>query len=237
MHLSEYGKMYKLENSHWWFVARKKYIENTLGSRNKLVILDYGCGTGGTTKFLEKYGTVYGVDISSEAIKFARKRNTNSQLIKDNKIPFKKNNFDLVVLLDVIYHKNFNTNLDLKEIKRVLKPNGILLITNPTLKILNGYHDKLVETNERKNINKIINDLKSFNFQNVSYGHIFMFTLPILIINRLVVSKLYPQADGLYKLPKIVNILLIKICELEIKMFNSKSYIGSSIIVLANNIK
>lgn len=237
MHLSEYEKMYKLENSHWWFVARKKYIEITLGSRNKLVILDYGCGTGGTTKFLEKYGHVYGVDVSNEAIKFSKKRKINCQIIKDNKIPFKKNTFDLVVLLDVIYHKSFNANLDLLEIKRVLKPNGIILVTNPTFKILSGYHDKLVETRERKKIIEIINGLKLFNFEKISSGHIFMFTLPLLIINRLIISKIFPKTDSLYQLPKTVNLLLIKICQLEIKLFNSKSYIGSSVIVLAKNIK
>lgn len=237
MHLSEYEKMYKLENSHWWFVARKKFIENTLGGRNKLVILDYGCGTGGTTKFLEKYGQVYGVDINSTAIKFSQKRNVNCQIIKKNKIPFKKNTFDLVVLLDVIYHKSFNTNLDLKEIKRVLKPNGILLVTNPTLKILSSYHDKLVKTRERKKINDVINDLKSFNFEKISQGHIFMFTLPLLIINRLIISKMFPKTDSLYQLPKILNILLIKICQFEIKIFKSKSFTGSSVIVLVKNIK
>jgi len=237
MHQSEYEKMYQLEKSHWWFVARKKHIENTLGELSNLVILDYGCGTGGTTEFLKKYGKVYGVDINSEAIKFSKKRNINCQIIKNNKILFKKNTFDLVLLLDVFYHKKFKTKKDLKEIKRVLKPSGILFITNPTISILSGHHDKIVETSKRKKISEITSELKQLNFKKISGGHIFMFTLPLVIFTRLVISNIYPKSDGLYELPKILNTLLIKICELEIKIFNSKSFIGSSIIVVAKNIK
>ena len=98
-------------------------------------VLDYGCGTGYGTNILSKTAnTVVGVDISEETIIYAsnnfRSPNTTFIKIESEKLPFDDNTFDLVTSFQVIEHLK-NTKQYLNEIKRVLKPHGLLLITTP----------------------------------------------------------------------------------------------------------
>ena len=50
MYEHEYEAMYLLENSYWWYVARRtlavELLKEEIGSRDLLRILDVGCGTG-----------------------------------------------------------------------------------------------------------------------------------------------------------------------------------------------
>lgn len=104
------------------------------------IILDIGCGGGKAVQFLAKHvpnGKVYGIDHSPDMVKLAR--NVNQTLIKDDRVeishgsvsslPFSNERFTLVTAFETI---QFWPNLseDLKEIKRVLKPSGKLLIVN-----------------------------------------------------------------------------------------------------------
>src|SRR5215470_13404290 len=50
MYEHEYEAMYQLENSYWWFVARRdlavELLKNEINGQNSVRILDVGCGTG-----------------------------------------------------------------------------------------------------------------------------------------------------------------------------------------------
>ncbi len=50
MNTAEYERMYKLEDTYWWFVARRALVEAEIfkyyQNRTDLTILDLGCGTG-----------------------------------------------------------------------------------------------------------------------------------------------------------------------------------------------
>ena len=52
--------MYRLEDSHFWFVGKRYFIDSLLNKYKKGIknILDLGSGTGGATKHLQKYGKV-----------------------------------------------------------------------------------------------------------------------------------------------------------------------------------
>ena len=61
-----YEVVHDLEESHWFFVAKRRILSRLLdemldGTRNPR-ILDVGCGTGATMGFLERYGEVTGVE-------------------------------------------------------------------------------------------------------------------------------------------------------------------------------
>jgi ubiquinone/menaquinone biosynthesis C-methylase UbiE len=104
------------------------------------VILDVGCGGGRTISKLAGMavtGKVYGVDYSEDSVKVATKQ--NKKLIEAGRVkvlnasveslPFSDNFFDLVTAVETYY---FWPDLigDLKEIKRVLKPKGQLILIN-----------------------------------------------------------------------------------------------------------
>jgi len=140
----------QVEREH---LDRYKFAGNYAGGK---VVLDIACGTGYGSKYLLSYKPkmVYGVDISEEAIAYAKDNFKSKKLIfkVGNATDLKDFNnilFDLVVSFETIEHiKNYNKFL--KEINRLLKADGCLLISTPnrkysspnSLKPLNPYHVK-----------------------------------------------------------------------------------------------
>src|SRR5689334_9843603 len=98
------------ENDYWWFVGRRKIIMTLLEEylkkypdKRSLKILDIGCGTGGTTKALAKFGDVYASDSSLTALKYTRK-NGLDKLIRcsASNLPFRPETFDTITILDAL---------------------------------------------------------------------------------------------------------------------------------------
>ena len=115
-----------------------------------MTILDIGCGGGGTVNKLAQIATkgrIYGIDYSEESIRISRK--TNKDLITKgcvqiqqgsvSVLPFNENMFDLVTAVETHYFWPDLTT-DLKEVMRVLKPGGMLLILGGEYK--GGKYDK-----------------------------------------------------------------------------------------------
>lgn len=96
-------------------------------------LLDIGCGIGTISLELQKIGfKVYGIDFSAVAIEKAKKKGINAikcDVDKDG-ILFKDNYFDVVWAGDIVEHV-FDPIFLLKEISRVLKKTGKVLITIP----------------------------------------------------------------------------------------------------------
>ncbi len=121
------------------------------------VILDVGCGGGKTVNRLVQrasQGKVFGIDYSPDMVKYSKK--VNKQLIAENRVEilegsvekmvFPDNFFDLVTAFETYY---FWSNIPdaMREIKRVLKPNGKLLMVNEMVKdgVYEVEHAKLIE--------------------------------------------------------------------------------------------
>lgn len=110
-------------------------------------VLDLGCGTGyGANMLAAHVEDVIAVDISEEAISDAAKSYPASNLhflriepIESRDLPFPDSNFDDVISFQVIEHIE-HVGSYLKEIRRVLKPGGRLLLTTPnsSLRLLPG---------------------------------------------------------------------------------------------------
>ena len=103
-------------------------------------VLDLGCGSGGYVVSLAKNGyEVYGLDFSKEAIEVAKswlKDNGNKGNLKlgsiYKKLPYGDNFFDAVISFRVIHHATIEDIRKLiKELERILKPQGLLFITVP----------------------------------------------------------------------------------------------------------
>lgn len=94
-------------------------------------VLDVGCGDGSITKTLkEKLGLsveqVHGCDIVAPALALAENQFTFS-LIDGSILPYESQSFDVVYALMSLHHIRDLTGM-LREIKRVLRPNGVLIV-------------------------------------------------------------------------------------------------------------
>lgn len=100
-------------------------------------ILDIGASPFHITFCLKKLGyDVVGLDLKpSQFSKFINKYDLTIEKcnIEEERFPFKNNSFDFIIFLEIFEHLRINPISTLKEINRVLKPNGILLLTTPNL--------------------------------------------------------------------------------------------------------
>lgn len=132
MELNEFLEKTKQDKVSKYFITRrymflKEYLKNKKGSS-----LDIGCNQGFFTEFLRNLGfDSYGIDIGESHIDFAKKNGKSSYSIGSaEKIPFEDNRFDVIILLATLEHIRDRATA-LKEINRVLKPNGTLIVTIP----------------------------------------------------------------------------------------------------------
>jgi len=95
-------------------------------------ILDIGCGNARNLKpFIEKGFECTGIDSSKELITIAKEQVHDAKLLQATatKLPFPDKSFDYVICLAVLHHlKPKDHEKAVKEIKRVLKPEGIAAI-------------------------------------------------------------------------------------------------------------
>ena len=104
------------------------------------IILDVGCGGGGAVKILAQAvprGKVYGVDYSEDVLLTARR--VNRPLIEQGRVALKHGSVSELPFPDAAFDlaTAFETTMfwpspveDLREVRRVLKPGGTLLIAN-----------------------------------------------------------------------------------------------------------
>jgi len=132
-------------------------IHEIASDENIRVTLDAGCGTGRFVSSLAHLVTLsVGVDFSREAIYNAMERriftrtkdNTFLCLAEIENLPFLENTFDLILSLGVIEHFKNPIPL-LKEMRRVLKPDGLLFLEVPNRKGF-GRTKKWMEMSRRK---------------------------------------------------------------------------------------
>lgn len=241
MQASEYENIFRNEEIHGWYRGMKflslQFLEKYLPKKKNLTILDAGCGTGAMVSALNKYGQVYGIDNSSLAVSFCRKRNLkNISKASVEKIPFKDRRFDLVTSFDVLYINGLNYEQALKEFSRILKKNGILLIRVPAFEFLRGGHDTVVHTGHRfvrKELASFIKEAR-FSIKFISYSNFFLF-LPILL-TRILSRKKEPKSD-VGSMAPISNFLLGKLLILEGKIMEFTPLpFGVSLFVVAQKI-
>ncbi len=116
---------------------RRKKVVRMVG-RNKRV-LDLGCSLGNISKgLLANRNEVYGIDVAKESVDFCKKLGIKAKVhnVEEGKMPYKDDFFDVVVFSEVVEHL-FNTDHAIREIYRVLKKGGYLIITTPNIAALN----------------------------------------------------------------------------------------------------
>lgn len=233
-----YADLYDLEEAHWWHKAKRNlvsdFLKRYLPDKN-CKILDVGCGTGKNIEVFSKFGNVRGIDNSSEAIAFCKKRGLrNVTLGNIEKMPFGKESFNCVTTLDVLEHVDDSKSL--KEIYRVLRKSGIIIATVPAFPKLWSRWDEVLHHKRRytqKTLKGVLQK-NGFKIVKISYLHSFLF-LPVLTIRAVknLINRNYYPSD--FKLSnRVVDYLLENIANLE-KFFiiNARIPFGTSLIIVA----
>lgn len=111
-----------------WHYATLRKLENYSICDKK--ILDVGCGIGRLLRNIICNVKV-GIDPSSKALQIASKNDKGYYLCATaENLPLKSENFDIIFFLEVIEH-TYNPEMVLNEINRVLKKDGLLILSFP----------------------------------------------------------------------------------------------------------
>ncbi len=113
-------------------------LSKSFMKKNLIKLLDFGCGNGANTiLFKEDFQQIIGVEVEKDRLKEASDyvnshgiTNISYKIYDGYNLPFKEKTFDYVISYEVLEHTE-DDNQAIKEIKRVLKKNGLFILTVP----------------------------------------------------------------------------------------------------------
>lgn len=159
-----------------------KYLEN----KKYIKLLDIGCGTAYLKELLPEKTEYYGLDLSTEMLKVAKNKNLpNTHLTqgRSDQIPYEDNTFDVVTCSQSFHHYP-DRQKALQEAKRVLKPDGIYILSDTGTGGISGWFDnnilfKIIHSGDykssgRKEIETLLKNegfeiLESYNLSRIVY--------------------------------------------------------------------
>ncbi|MGE5427931.1 MAG: class I SAM-dependent methyltransferase, partial [Methylococcaceae bacterium] len=242
MEKSEYTRMYTLETSFWWYRVLHELVETTIQKqkpKGKIRILDAGCGTGRMMEICQKYGKVEGIDYSTDAVDYARKRGLDNVHLGDlNEVQLQPGSYDIIVSLDVLYHAAIkNDRAIVEKFYDALKEGGLLIINLPAFDYLKRSHDIVVHAKKRYRKKAFKKELKEAGFSNLHSSY----RMPLLYFIILITKIFHPKPGAqdsesdLKEIPRWLNRLLLSMGRAENWLIRRgiPLPVGSSLFVVA----
>lgn len=221
----EYRVMFEIEQEYWWYRGLRVLVQELLARYanpdGSTRILDAGCGTGKNLELFCERGDARGIDISEHAIEFCRMRGIPSArtlVASILEVPFPDEFFDLAFSFDVICNIRDDVAA-FAEIRRTLKPNGLVIAQMPAFQWLWSAHDVAVGHKYRYTENALRAKIEraGLNVEKLTYLNTALF--PWIALLRFARR---PAADGddtsdLTPLPHAVNAGLTRLFSAEMR--------------------
>jgi SAM-dependent methyltransferase len=238
MEADEYRKMAAVEDGMWYYRAlHARIIRRFIKSGSAEPVLDAGCGTGGLLRRMEREGRVQhatGVDFSPLACELSRAR-TQARIVEADLValPFANGEFGTVISADVLYHVP-DDGAAFRELWRVMRPGGTLIVNVPAYRWLWSYHDEAVHSERRYNRGELREKLEAAGFELQSITHWNMFLLPLVVLRRKVLPAPKGGSDVEAYAPWL-NTILGGVLRLEEELLNFCKNLpaGSSLLAVA----
>ncbi len=238
MKAEEYEKMYRAEQTYFWFVAKQRTVARVLSAflgEGRKSILDLGCGTGTNMDGLRRFGEAHGIDESGLALEFCLKRGLELLAqAKADRLPFRDGCFDLVCALDLLEHLN-EDKAALAEAFRVLRPGGLLLVTVPALPRLFGAHDYAMGHLRRYTRPGLESMVEGTGFEKAKASYYMSLIFPATLLIKLYQKRFGSRESTIpYQVHPVLNRFFLLLCELEARMLVYMNMaVGTSILMIA----
>jgi len=198
-----YRQFLELERTHWWFRGRRSVylglLRQHLAGRRPARTLDLGCGMGGFLPGLDELcDEVHPSDISVESLVHCRERGFADGVCGSGyALPYADASYDLVCMFDAIEHIPDDERV-MREVARVLRPGGLVLVTVPAYQFLYANNDRIAQHQRRytrASLRRVFEQAGLVVERN-THANVFLFPLilPIVLSIKLI-EKLHPRTE------------------------------------------
>lgn len=237
----------RAERSHFWFRGFRAFVTPLVEravDRHPAEILDCGAGTGHNLQWLSTFGRATGIDLTWSGLAYARAAGlTRLARASAAALPFHRASFDLVTSFDVLQCIPGDAEeIAVREMRRVLRPGGHLVVTVAAFNMLRGNHSVLsreVRRYSRMDLKHLL-DRAGFTVLRLTYTNATLFPLvaaarSIQRMSGLAASDADVEAAREIAIPPApVNALLGRILALEARVVRAVPMpFGSSLMALA----
>jgi len=175
------------EEDHFWYHGFRSYLHpvfaQVAAGRTNLRVLDCGCGTGHNLRTLGQYGVSFGLDLSEGGLALARDAGRPLVRADTAVVPFRSDSFDLVTSFDMM--QCIPTDREaVREMARVVKPGGAVVISMAALPILHGDHSEVWREYRRytRATARALAEQAGLRVERVSY--MFASLVPLMVVTR-----------------------------------------------------
>ncbi|MGZ8217994.1 class I SAM-dependent methyltransferase [Methylomagnum sp.] len=231
-----------LEAQHFWFKPRARLFERILRERLRPgchAAIELGCGNGAFLPVLARhFKRVVGVEGHSRSLALARQQTPpNATLLHGaaSHVPLSDSMFDLACAFDVLEH--LPPDPFLAEVRRLLRPGGLLLLSVPAFQALWSVVDEQAGHRCRYRLAQARTELEGAGFRVVGHTHYQCLLFPLISMSRRLASG--RGRNNLEARPALpLGRLLGSINQLEVALFAKRSLpFGSSLIVWSEVLK
>jgi SAM-dependent methyltransferase len=236
---------YRVEQRHFWWIGLRSFVRpliaDALAGRSNPRILDCGCGTGANLVLLGEFGRASGFDLSRRGLEFAREYGRRSVAQASmTAIPFADATFDLVTAFDVLYSlTEADEAIAVREMFRVLKPGGAIVVNVAALRVLRGNHSLFGDERRRSTRRRLRGLLSSAGFEvtRLTYSNASLFPLILAVrTGQRVMGLASPEEAGTDVVVPLrpINAALTMLLRLEARALRLVDMpIGSSLLCVA----
>ena len=178
------ARLAEIERNHFWFEGRRLLVCASVRRylpQDASLVVDIGCGTGQTLAQLRAHGLLaLGLDRRSEGLALLK----HEQVAQASALhlPLPAEAATGVLMLDVLEH--VDDEVALKEVHRVLRPNGVLIATVPAVPWLWSYRDEGAGHIRRYTASVLRTRLADAGLTIIDLLHYQFFLFPLVVVSR-----------------------------------------------------
>lgn len=233
-----YERFFAVEDSYWWSRWVRDMVQDWLPPlTSDMRVLDLGCGTGILSQDLQGKATVVSADYAALALAYCRRRHLRRLVQADgHALPLRNAAFDVVLAVDTIEHLADDAAA-LREVRRIIKPRGMVIINVPAFQFLWSSHDvanQHFRRYSRPQLRRVV-EAAGFQLSKLTYTNLLLFppTLAVRWAKRLGFQPHTPE-DEILKLSPRLNEFCYRLLDRERDFVRRHSLpFGTSVFAVA----
>ena len=218
------GSSSLLHPTYWWYVARSELLQTLFSPylNADTRVLDVGSADGPSVAWL---GNRVAIDIDMRGLRAGGVCGSAEAL------PFGDGSFDVVSAFDVVEHCE-NEHLALSEMRRVVKPGGMVFLSVPAYQWMWTEFDTRAGHYRRYTRRRLAKAARAAGLTVERSSYAFFSTLPFFIVTR-ALMKLAGSAQGVKPLPAPLERALLALAHIDRAILRRMNLPAGSSVLLA----